>query len=169
MEKSTKYYSNIQEKQISDALGWHQVSGSGARNMHPGDVISDDWMGECKTHTKPGNKIVFDFKVWEKIRDEAISQFKYAVLFSDDGSQRLDRTWCMFNILPPTDEYLQVVHPINKSASLRFDHSTMKNMLRSMGAVGGNIMLLKLHCPDMNIDPTYVSTFEDFKLLFGDM
>ena len=126
MEKSTKYYSNIQEKQIADALGWHQVSGSGARNLHPGDVISDDWMGECKTHTKPGNKIVFDFKVWEKIRDEAISQFKYAVLFSDDGSQRLDKTWCMFNILPPTDEYLQIIDHELQKAGIRLSPEELR-------------------------------------------
>lgn len=94
--KPTKYYSSIQERRVADALGWSVVSGSGARDFHPGDIVSDRWMGECKTHTVPGSKLKFDAKVWEKICEEASSKFKYPVLFVDDGSQSLDKTWCVF-------------------------------------------------------------------------
>ena len=49
--KPTKFYSERQEKYIANQLGWDVVTGSGARDCHPGDVKSDAYLGECKTHT----------------------------------------------------------------------------------------------------------------------
>lgn len=92
----TKKFSRIQETTIAKYLGWKVVSGSGARDCHPGDVKSDEWLGECKTHTQAGINIKFVYTVWKKICAEAESQFKVPVLFVDDGSQRLDKTWCLF-------------------------------------------------------------------------
>lgn len=92
----TKYYSNKQEKMIANYLDWEVVSGSGARDFHPGDIKSDRWIGECKTHTSSVKKITFRKDVWIKIQNEAHSQFKLPVLFVDDGSQDIRRTWCMF-------------------------------------------------------------------------
>lgn len=91
---STKDYSIKQESSIASSLGWKVVSGSGSRSFHPGDVKSDKWLGECKTHIKPGHKIRFDIHEWGKIEDEAQSQRKNPVLFVDDGSQDLNKTWC---------------------------------------------------------------------------
>lgn len=96
MPDSTKTYSELQESRISSFLDWKRVSGSGSRPGIPGDIISEDWLGECKTHTKEGHKITFSAKVWSKIQDEASSKFKKPALFVDDGSQKLDRTWCLF-------------------------------------------------------------------------
>lgn len=91
-----KEFSTKQEKQIAEFLGWRRVSGSGARPNAPGDIEGTEWLGECKTHITPGHKIHFDLKIWEKIADEAASQFKQPAYFVDDGSQRLNRTWVMF-------------------------------------------------------------------------
>lgn len=82
---------------IADYLGWSVVTGSGARPCHPGDVISDDWLGECKTHEKSGHTIFFSSDVWEKIVEEATKMHRSPVLFTDDGSQKLENTWCIFN------------------------------------------------------------------------
>ena len=95
-DKSTKDVSEEQETMIARYLGWSRVSGSGARPGHPGDIKSDEWLGECKTHMVPGKPIKFDFDVWQKISNEAVSQFKKPALFSDDGMRDIDSTWVMF-------------------------------------------------------------------------
>ena len=65
MVKGKRSCSDRQEKLISKYLGWSQVTGSGARPMHPGDIVSDGWLGECKTHVTPGHRIGFNFSVWD--------------------------------------------------------------------------------------------------------
>ena len=62
------------------------MSGSGARPLHPGDIVSEYWLGECKTHTSRCELWVFHFDVWAKICEEAQSQFKHPVLFVDNGT-----------------------------------------------------------------------------------
>lgn len=92
---STKYYSDKQEKLVANYLGWKQVSGSGARPFDKGDVISDDWLAECKTHEKSGSKIYFNASVWKKIQEESMTSHRNSVLITDDGSQTLAKTWCL--------------------------------------------------------------------------
>ena len=92
--KSMKYYSNKQEAQIADALGWRKIGGSGAAPCAPGDVRANEWLAECKTHTKD-NPIFFDSAVWSKIKDEAFGHNKKPVLFVDNGTQDLSHTWCL--------------------------------------------------------------------------
>lgn len=94
--KTKKECSKLQEKTVADALDWRVTAGSGARPLFPGDIYGENWLGECKTHTEPGHKLLFNWKVWDKICEEASSARKFPVLVVDDGSQRLDRTWCMY-------------------------------------------------------------------------
>ena len=96
--KPTKYFSSKHEKMVADCLGWKVVPGSGARNFHPGDVVSERFLGECKTHVSEQTSIVFYRDIWEKIYAEATSQLKVPVLFVDDGTQVLNHTWCLFPI-----------------------------------------------------------------------
>lgn len=91
-----KHYSQIQESKIAKYLNWSVVSGSGARSGHPGDIKSDEWLGECKTHVRSDSDIVINFDVWNKISDEAQSQFKKPALFVDDGSQEIEHTLVLF-------------------------------------------------------------------------
>lgn len=107
---TTKEVSSKQESLVAKALGWKVTSGSGARAFHVGDVYCDSWIGECKTHETPNNPIVFKHATWDKIRDEAMSQFKSAVLFVDDGSQSLSNTWCMTDWI---DDTQIIVHPVD--------------------------------------------------------
>lgn len=93
----TKFYSSRQEQQIARYLGWNVVSGSGSRACHPGDILSDEWIGECKTHVSSKKPIEFKSEVWNKLEDEAMSKFKYPVLFVDDGSQKITHTWSLFS------------------------------------------------------------------------
>lgn len=93
--KPTKYYSSKQEKMIADYLGWSVVTASGARAFLPGDVRSDNFLGECKTHMQRQSDIVIYKDVWRKISEEAISVFKRPVLFVDNGTQMIKNTWCI--------------------------------------------------------------------------
>lgn len=122
---STKFYSNMQESLIAEFLGWSVTSGSGSRPCHPGDIYSEDWLGECKTHVKPGAKITISKKVWDKIQSEAQAVFKYPVLFIDDGYQSIDHTWCIYPYELVGANYMarhfSNVVTVNTS-SLTFDH-----------------------------------------------
>lgn len=100
MGESTKTYSDKHEKAVAKYLGWKQVSGSGSRPCAVGDVRGASWLCECKTHTTPGHKLTFVMSVWDKIMDEAMSQHLRPVLMVDDGSQKIQNTWCLFNSLP---------------------------------------------------------------------
>lgn len=107
-EKPTKYYSSIQENLIADFLGWSVVSASGCRIGYPGDIKSEAFLGECKTHVEPGKSILFANSVWKKLKDESMSGFRYPVLFVDDGSQTIEKTWCLFNTVPGMRKHINV-------------------------------------------------------------
>ena len=77
---STKDFSSKQENQISKLLGWSTVSASGARNFHPGDIRSNRWLGECKTHMKCSDKILFKFSEYSKICKESTEEFRFPAL-----------------------------------------------------------------------------------------
>ena len=108
---TNKEASSLQESRISNYLGWDKVVASGARNFYPGDIESEEWLGECKTHIKISKKILFHKDVWNKICLEAQSKMKYPVLFVDNGSQLLTDTYCLirssaFNSLDVSNDKL---------------------------------------------------------------
>jgi hypothetical protein len=51
-DKSTKFYSNAQERKVSSLLDMKQVSGSGGPCFCCGDILGDMFLGECKTSMK---------------------------------------------------------------------------------------------------------------------
>lgn len=50
--RPTRYYSNRQEKKIAKAVGGRKTANSGATPFSKGDVVTTDWLIECKTKTK---------------------------------------------------------------------------------------------------------------------
>lgn len=50
---TTRYYSSKQEKYIAKLLGGKTTSNSGAAKFNAGDVLTDDWLIECKTTIAP--------------------------------------------------------------------------------------------------------------------
>ena len=103
------------------------VSASGARPFNPGDIKSENWLCECKTHTKPTDKITITKSVWEKLSNEAKSVMKRPVLFVDNGTQKIEDTWA---IVP---EYffrtsISLVSFVKESEkTFTFSHSQMKS------------------------------------------
>lgn len=136
---STKDYSSKQEKMIADYLGWRVVKGSGARACHPGDIIGDDWLGECKTHTKPDQPIFFSADVWSKIQEEAVFQHRNPVLFADDGSQTIEKTWCMFNHFAVEEGWVK--RPLGKKFIKNFTmkHEDLKSFYPIWDIVSDNV------------------------------
>ena len=51
-KNSTRYYSSRQERKVAKAVNGKQVSNSGAPIFVAGDVVTKDWLIECKTKTK---------------------------------------------------------------------------------------------------------------------
>ena len=126
--QNKKQFSSKQERTVADALGWSVVGGSGARLTEVGDVRSDEWLCECKTHTSPNHAIAFNLSVWAKLRNEAAAKFKYPVLIVDDGSQLLSRTWCMFrlNVFDLVKDTVAVVGlPINRTININFKYDEL--------------------------------------------
>lgn len=130
-----KEASSKQERLVANMLGWRVVSGSGARPTHVGDITSDDWIGECKTHVNPGHRILFDASVWKKIKDEANSKFKYPVLICDDGSQTIEYTWCMFDKLDTVIDYDIVSYPFEVKTNVTFDSTALSKHITTANRV----------------------------------
>ena len=133
MSKPTKYYSTIQENTIANFLGWKVVSGSGARDLSPGDIIGESFLGECKTHVKPTDTIAFFADVWKKICEEASSRFKYPALFVDNGTQSIEDTWVVtlphsVNITRCTKYKLPIIVDVNISFKLDYLESIVKQI-----------------------------------------
>jgi len=92
-----KSISTQQENMVADYLGWKTVVASGARDFHKGDVVSSEWLGECKTHIKKVDKISFYLSDYLKIFNEAMSKFKKPILICDDGTQTVKGTYVLIS------------------------------------------------------------------------
>ncbi|MCM1226161.1 MAG: hypothetical protein NC320_01890 [Clostridium sp.] len=148
--KPTKYYSNKQEHMIADCLGWSVVAASGARRFEPGDIRSDDYLGECKTHMSEQSDIVIYKDVWRKISSEAVSVMKRPVLFVDNGTQKIKNTWCVTpERFLPDKRHIQCDIMMRESETkLSFPHEKWNGILdngcASFKINGESLLLMKL-------------------------
>lgn len=159
---ATKDYSNRQENMIARFLGWSVVTGSGAAACHPGDIISDEWLGECKTHVEPGHKIYFSKAVWSKIKDEAAVKRRFPVLFTDDGSQKIDNTWCLLNC-DQVDLDVYDLCPITKgiNVNISFDHIKMLEIYKQHKRGKGKPIALCANWHNESVAIVPLDTFYD--------
>lgn len=76
--RPTRFYSNKQEKAVAKAVGGRKVINSGATSFDKGDVITADFLIECKTTTAT-NKASFSIKQeWlTKNKEEAFAVGKH--------------------------------------------------------------------------------------------
>ena len=51
-QNSTRYYSGRQEKKVAKAVKGRKTANSGATAFSKGDVVTTDWLIECKTKVK---------------------------------------------------------------------------------------------------------------------
>ena len=71
-KKPTRYYSDKQEKSVVKSLKGKQTKNSGATAFEKGDVLSDDFLIECKTKTSPSESISIKKEWLEKNNKEAV-------------------------------------------------------------------------------------------------
>lgn len=131
---ATKDFSKIQESRIADYLDWKVVSGSGARDFYPGDIEGEFWLGECKTHTKPSETVVFYRTHWDKICAEAATKFKYPALFVDCGTQKVNDTWVLFDcrkVMPANCELIST-SIVKTGVNIRFDINDLNRHYRTV-------------------------------------
>lgn len=50
--RPTRYYSKRQETKVAKAVSGKRTANSGATPFSKGDVVTNDWLIECKTKTK---------------------------------------------------------------------------------------------------------------------
>jgi hypothetical protein len=86
MNRPTRFYSDKQEKKVAKEVGGKQVSNSGATRFNKGDVVTSDWLIECKTKTKPSESMTIRKEWLEKNREEAFAMNRsYSALSIDFG------------------------------------------------------------------------------------
>ena len=85
-KNSTRYYSGRQERKVAKTVNGKITANSGATKFGAGDVITNDWLIECKTCTT--EKASFSIKKeWlDKNKEEAFAMRKmYNTLCFDYG------------------------------------------------------------------------------------
>jgi hypothetical protein len=162
--KNNKYYSNKQESMVADYLGWHQVGGSGSKAYAPGDVNSDNWLGECKTHDTEQAKIMFFKTHWFKICEEARAKGRYPALFVDNGTQVSQNTWVMVPLRVFDPAQINIIDGLKntstKKNSLTFEMLEAKDLYRK-GQKDDKFNMFKITWErDLGVMP--LSTFKDF-------
>lgn len=75
-KSSTRYFSNKQEKSVAKTIGGKQTANSGATPFQKGDVVTDDWLIECKTKTSPSESMSIKKEWLEKNEEEAFAMQK---------------------------------------------------------------------------------------------
>lgn len=73
---STRYYSNRQEKKVAKAVGGKQTANSGATAFSKGDVVTADWLIECKTKTSDSKSFTVKEEWLLKNEEEAFAMGK---------------------------------------------------------------------------------------------
>ena len=90
MSRPTRFYSKQQEKRVAKVTKGRVTANSGATAFSKGDVVLDDWLLECKTHTEFRKSFTLQYEWFEKNKEEAFAMHKnYSALVIDfgDGEQ----------------------------------------------------------------------------------
>lgn len=90
MTRPTRFYSSRQEKRVAKAVNGKQVANSGAPVFVAGDVRTDDWLLECKTHTELREQFTIKREWIDKNKEEAFQMGKHhsaVVIDFGDGEQ----------------------------------------------------------------------------------
>ena len=89
--RPTRFYSNRQEKAVAKAINGKQTSNSGATAFIKGDVLTDNWLIECKTMTSEKESFSIKKSWLAKNKEEAFAMGKdYNALcfdFGDNGTR----------------------------------------------------------------------------------
>ena len=84
--RPTRFYSDKQEKKVVKAIGGKQTPNSGATSFVKGDVLTDQFLIECKTATREKTTVTIPKEWLTKMQEEAFAMGKsYSALAFDYG------------------------------------------------------------------------------------
>ena len=90
MTRPTRFYSKKQEQKVAKAVSGKRTANSGATKWSKGDVTTDKFLLECKTHTEFKKSFTIQYEWFEKNKEEAFAMHKdYSAVVIDfgDGEQ----------------------------------------------------------------------------------
>ena len=84
MRRPTRFYSNRQEEAVARAVGGKKTANSGATAFYKGDVLTADWLFECKTVVEPRKSFSLKKEWFHKAREEMLGMGKHysAIVFN---------------------------------------------------------------------------------------
>jgi len=85
MNRPTRYYSKQQEKKVAKRLDGKRQANSGATPFQKGDVITDQFLVECKTKTKDSKSFTIKEDWLLKNEEEAFAMGRDSALCFDFG------------------------------------------------------------------------------------
>lgn len=85
MNRPTRYYSKKQENKVAKSLGGRRQANSGATAFQKGDVITDQFLIECKTKTKDCKSFTVKEDWLLKNEEEAFAMGRESALCFDFG------------------------------------------------------------------------------------
>ena len=91
--KPTRWYSNRQEKKVAKVVGGRQTANSGATAFQKGDVITQDWLIECKTKTHDCSSFTIKKDWLLKNEEEAFAMGKNNSALCFDFGPTADRRY----------------------------------------------------------------------------
>lgn len=85
--KPTRFYSNLQEAQVSKRIGGRRTPNSGATAFIKGDIQTKSFIIECKTCTKARESISIKKEWLDKLKKEMMANGKtnFALFFNFGG------------------------------------------------------------------------------------
>lgn len=104
-KNSTRFYSSQQEKKVSKNINGKLQANSGATLFSKGDIISKDWLFECKTCMKLQNSFSIKQEWLYKLKDEQFAMNKdFSALVFNFGNMNEN-----YYILTEKD-FVQILH-----------------------------------------------------------
>lgn len=91
MNKSTRFYSDKQEKKVAKAVGGKQTANSGATAFSKGDVRTELFLIECKTATTAKSAFRIEREWFQKNKEEAFAMGKLYNAVCFDFGPNTDR------------------------------------------------------------------------------
>ena len=85
MNRPTRYYSKKQENKVAKSLGGRRQANSGATAFQKGDVITDEFLIECKTKTADCKSFTVKEDWLLKNEEEAFAMGRESALCFDFG------------------------------------------------------------------------------------
>ena len=107
--RPTRFYSKAQEKKVAKAVGGKRTPNSGATKWAKGDILSENFLIECKTKTKDSSSITLKEEWFLKNEEEAFAMGgKYPALCFDFGPSANKRYYVISEALfQMLDNYLK--------------------------------------------------------------